>query len=340
MGIPAELEAWKMSSAMDAPNDLVLERAMGAVCGGAAGDALGAGYEFTNPHPEDEIVMKGGGAFNWAPGEWTDDTAMAVAILDVLAKGHCDIEEIGENFLSWYASSPPDVGIQTSAVLSSAHDGAELIKAGQEFFEKNPHKAGNGALMRTGPVALSALGDRALVAQNAKSIAALTHAHPDSTAACVLWSLAIEETITAGPIEREFDWENSVKNGLEFLSREVANRWEKIIDEAVQGPSVLFNPNGYVVTAFQAALAAIIETPIPAQNPSRHLADSLETAVRIGDDCDTVAAIAGSFLGARWGAEAIPEPWRALIHGSRQNLSPTLQFGDLTDLVEKAMQQR
>ena len=319
---------------------IVLDRAKGAVCGGAAGDALGAGYEFTNPHPEDEIVMKGGGAFNWAPGEWTDDTAMAVAILDVLAKGHCNIEEIGNNFLSWYESSPPDVGIQTSAVLSSAHDGAELINAGQEFFKKNPYKAGNGALMRTGPVALSALGDRVLVAQNAEAIASLTHAHPDSTAACILWSLAIEEAISAEPTEREFDWENSVKSGLEFLSLEVANRWEKIIDEAVQGPSVTFNPNGYVVTAFQAALAAIIETPIPAQDPSRHLADSLETAVRIGDDCDTVAAIAGSFLGARWGAEAIPEPWRVLIHGSRQNLSPTLQFSDLTDLVERAMQKQ
>ena len=284
--------------------------------------------------------MKGGGAFNWEPGEWTDDTAMAVAILDVLAQGHCNIEEIGNNFLSWYASSPPDVGIQTSAVLSSAHDGAELINAGQEFFKKNPYKAGNGALMRTGPVALSALGDRVLVAQNAEAIASLTHAHPDSTAACILWSLAIEKAISAEPTEREFDWENSVKSGLEFLSREVADRWEKIIDEAVQGPSVLFNPNGYVVTAFQAALAAIIETPIPPQNPSRHLADSLETAVRIGDDCDTVAAIAGSFLGARWGAEAIPEPWTALIHGSRQNLSPTLHFNDLKYLVEKAMQQR
>ena len=88
--------------------------------------------------------MKGGGAFNWEPGEWTDDTAMAVAILDVLAQGHCNIEEIGNNFLSWYASSPPDVGIQTSAVLSSAHDGAELINAGQEFFKKILIRLGMG----------------------------------------------------------------------------------------------------------------------------------------------------------------------------------------------------
>ena len=172
MGIPAELEARKVSSPIVNSEDLILDRAKGAVCGGAAGDALGAGYEFTNPHPEDEIVMKGGGAFNWAPGEWTDDTAMAVAIIDVLAKGHCDIEEIGENFLSWYASSPPDVGIQTSAVLSSAHDGAELIHAGQEFMNKIRIRLGMEHLMRTGPVALSALGDRRAVAQNAKAIAA------------------------------------------------------------------------------------------------------------------------------------------------------------------------
>ena len=73
---------------------------------------------------------------------------MAVAIIDVLAKGHCDIEEIGENFLYWYASSPPDVGIQTSAVLSSAKNGAVLIHEGQEFYEQNPHKVGTEHLCR------------------------------------------------------------------------------------------------------------------------------------------------------------------------------------------------
>ncbi len=337
MGIPAELETRKMSSAMDAPNNLVLERAMGAVCGGAAGDALGAGYEFTNPHPEDEIVMKGGGAFSWAPGEWTDDTAMAVAILDVLAAGRCDLEEIGNNFLSWYASSPPDVGIQTSAVLSSAKNGAQLIRAGEEFYEKYPNKAGNGALMRTGPVALSALGDRKAVATNASAIAALTHAHPDSTTACVLWSLAIESAIMISEIDEPFDWERAVKDGLSFLDVELASRWEKLIDEAVQGPSILFNPNGYVVSAFQAALSAIIETPVPVGNPSDHFMNALEAAIRIGDDCDTVAAIAGSLLGARWGVNAIPKEWKEIIHGTRTVGSTVVNFHDLETLAKKAI---
>tara|TARA_Y100001958_G_C21246515_1_gene577006 strand:+ start:1732 stop:2718 length:987 start_codon:yes stop_codon:yes gene_type:complete len=310
----------------------VVDRAIGAVCGGAVGDALGAGYEFTNPHPEDAILMRGGGLFDWAPGEWTDDTAMAVAILDCLASGHCDIEEIGNNFLSWYASSPPDVGIQTSAVLSSAQNGAELILAGQEYYIENPNKAGNGALMRTGPVALSALGDRKAVAENATAIAALTHAHPDSTTACVLWSLAIEAAIMTSEIGEPFDWERAVKSGLSFLDSSSVSRWEELIDEAVQGPSMLFNPNGYVVSAFQAALSAITETSVPDNNPSEHFVNALETAVRIGDDCDTVAAIAGSLLGARWGLKAIPLDWAELIHGYRIYRSPIITFAELSEI--------
>ena len=61
-------------------NELVVDRAIGAGLGSAVGDALGAGYEFTNPAPDDPIEMIGGGPFGWAPGEWTDDTQMATAI--------------------------------------------------------------------------------------------------------------------------------------------------------------------------------------------------------------------------------------------------------------------
>src|SRR5882724_11695836 len=63
-----------------------LDRARGVLLATAAGDALGAGYEFGPPLPDDApVAMKGGGTLGWAPGEWTDDTSMALAIAEVAA---------------------------------------------------------------------------------------------------------------------------------------------------------------------------------------------------------------------------------------------------------------
>jgi ADP-ribosylglycohydrolase len=65
-----------------------LDRACGVLLSTAAGDALGAAYEFGPPRgPELEVAMVGGGAFGWEPGEWTDDTSMAIAIAEVAATG-------------------------------------------------------------------------------------------------------------------------------------------------------------------------------------------------------------------------------------------------------------
>src|SRR5699024_12584238 len=65
----------------------------------------------------------------------------------------------------------------------------------------------------------------------------------------------------------------------------------------------------------QSAWSEIHTTPIPAADPGRHLADSLVTAIGIGGDTDTVAAIAGGLLGARWGATAVPAQWQSMCHG-------------------------
>ena len=70
-----------------------LDRAVGVLLGTAAGDALGAAYEFGPPRgPELEVAMVGGGSFGWEPGEWTDDTSMAIAIAEVAATG-ADLRE-------------------------------------------------------------------------------------------------------------------------------------------------------------------------------------------------------------------------------------------------------
>ncbi|MGO4243520.1 ADP-ribosylglycohydrolase family protein, partial [Janibacter sp. RAF20_2_2] len=102
-----------------------MDRACGAPLGSAVGDALGAGYEFgcaaVGP---DGPAMIGGGLGNFAPGEWTDDTAMTWPVLAAAAKG-VDLaspealDEVAQGFLDWYASGPADIGTQTRQVLSS-----------------------------------------------------------------------------------------------------------------------------------------------------------------------------------------------------------------------------
>ena len=62
------------------------DRVEGVLLGTASGDALGAPYEFQPVRgPALEVAMIGGGG--WEPGEWTDDTAMAIAIAEVAATG-------------------------------------------------------------------------------------------------------------------------------------------------------------------------------------------------------------------------------------------------------------
>ena len=175
-------------------SDDEVDRAVGAVLGGAVGDALGAGYEFTTPGPDTPIEMIGGGFAGFEPGEWTDDTAQAAAILRVLADGVLDLKAIGNGFLEWFRGGPKDVGISTAAVLrGSQGDASRLRAAADRYFEDNPKgAAGNGSLMRTAPVAVAHLGDDDAIADAAREVSRLTHGDPLAADACVLWCIAMD----------------------------------------------------------------------------------------------------------------------------------------------------
>jgi ADP-ribosyl-[dinitrogen reductase] hydrolase len=286
-----------------------LDRVAGTLLGMAAGDALGAGYEFGYPQPSTEIRMKGGGCGPFEPGEWTDDTSMAICIAEVTAAGSIDPAAIGDRFLDWYRSGPKDVGNLTAAVLSRADRGVELTSVAATSFERNPRgAAGNGALMRTAPVALAHLGDDRAMADAAMEVAALTHGDPLAGESCVLWCVAIDRAVREGRLD-------GARDGLALLPGDRRAFWSDALDAAASQPPGTFAPNGFTVTALQAAHAAIVQTPIPAELPARHLQHALEASVRIGYDTDTVAAIAGMVLGARWGASAMPFRWRRMLHG-------------------------
>jgi ADP-ribosylglycohydrolase len=300
---------------------LELDRAAGVLLGSAAGDALGAGYEFDRVGPADP-GMVGGGLLGWEPGEWTDDTQMAICVAEEAATGVLDPAAVGSRFLDWFNDGPRDVGNQTRAVLSASRSPGELAVRAAECFRDNPHNAaGNGSLMRTGPVALGAAGDDLRLSGLARRVSDLTHADPLTGDACVLWCVGIDRAIRESRLD-------GVQDGLALVPVERRDFWAGAIEEAATAPPSSFNPNGYVVKAFQAALASVWQTPVPATQPCRHLAEALRTSVRVGDDTDTIAAIAGSLLGARWGATAVPVAWQAVLHGW-----PSYRAADLVRLA-------
>lgn len=303
-----------------------LDRVRGVVLGTAVGDALGAGYEFGSaPLGAEGPQMIGGGLGGFAPGEWTDDTTMAWAVLDVAATGadlrdEAALDAVTARFVAWAASGPPDIGIQTRAVLGAVPTGAPTaaaaVASARAVHERTGRSGGNGSLMRTAPVALAHLDDPGAAALAARRVSRLTHHDPQAGDACVLWTLAIRHAVLTG--------EQDVRIGLDALAADARTFWAARLEEAEQGPPARFRPNGWVVTALQAAWSAIHASTSPTE--------ALATAIGIGDDTDTVAAIAGGLLGAVHGAEALPAGWRALVHGH-----PGLTGDDLADLAVRAV---
>lgn len=279
------------------------DRAIGAILGSAAGDALGAPYEFhPSIGPDAPVRMHAGGP--WDLGEWTDDTSMALPILWALAEGRgleeeASLDRIVTTWADW-ARDAKDVGIQTREILATARTAADARAATRALHEVTGRTAGNGSLMRTGPVALGYLdASDQVLADAVRRLSDLTHADPEAGDACALWSLAIRRAILDGELD--------LRAGLTQLPARRLDLWTRRIAEAEARMLWEFSNNGWVVAAMQAAWSAIVH--------AEALQQRLEMAVRAGDDTDTVAAIAGSLAGAVDGVSAVPGEWRRHLHG-------------------------
>lgn len=311
-----------------------IDRAAGVLLGMACGDALGAPFEFGPPlGPDVPVAMTGGGAFGWEPGEWTDDTSMAIAIAEVTAHG-ADLrtnwvrDQIAARWAGWGAQAK-DVGNQTKDVLSAATraarsrgeaepTGDDLTFASVEHHDRTGRSGGNGSLMRTAPIALAYLDDPDALVHAAREISAMTHHDPEAGEACALWCLAIRHAVLHGSLD--------VRSGLGDLPEERAEVWADRLDVAETGQPADFDRNVWVVQALQGAWSAITTT-VPTDRDSSslaagrstagpaHLRRALEAAVRGGLDTDTVAAIAGALVGGLYGASAVPAQWRRTLHG-------------------------
>jgi ADP-ribosyl-[dinitrogen reductase] hydrolase len=284
-------------------------RIRGAMVGMAAGDALGAPYEFGPPLPETTPVpmRKGRG---WELGEWTDDTGMAVAVAEAAVRGDLRAEST-QDFLvgRWveWSKATKDIGIQTSAILRNSRSAAEAIRASTRYHERTKRSGGNGSLMRTAPVALAFLGNPSGLTEAAAAISALTHFDYEAAEACVIWSQAIRHAVLTGELDATV--------GLDYIAGDRARVWAERLEIAERSVPRDFQRNGWVVEALQAAWCAITTTHVQGDSPKDHVRKALEACVRGGHDTDTVGAIAGALLGAAYGDRAIPLTWRNRLHG-------------------------
>ncbi len=302
------------------------DRAGGVLLGQAIGDALGVPYEFGAPISVGEAAMIGGGLGPYAPGEWSDDAQMAICIAQASADGadlrtDAGLNEVAAAFLRWQTRGASDIGIQTSRVLDAARKTsgplADVMTTAARAAAREG-RAGNGALMRTSVVGLVDLGHPEATADVAARVSALTHADQRCIDSCVLWSEAVRIAV----VEGRFD----IRAGLSLIPEPRRTQWRELIDQAETRPPSAFDRNGFTVTAFQAAWSAIYTTR-HIEGPDQVEA-ALQTVIAIGHDTDTIAAIAGGLLGARYGVSGLPSDLARRVNGW-----PGLRGRDLVGLA-------
>jgi len=263
------------------------ERALGAYIGLAVGDALGATTEFMTPREIEEKhglhdTICGGGWLKLRAGEVTDDTEMSLALGEaILARGGVEATAVAEAFSNWMRRKPVDIGNTVRRGI------IHFRSTGESAVPVNEYDAGNGACMRTLPVALvcchSTEGE---LRRLSRLHAHTTHNNPVSDAGT--------ETILRMLIRL---FAGADKSELPPLAEELVAQYPEYRFDKRR----VVNPSGYIVHTLQAVFQAFFEH------------DSLEAilidVVNRGGDADTTGAIAGMLAGACYGQRAIPERW-------------------------------
>jgi ADP-ribosyl-[dinitrogen reductase] hydrolase len=270
-------------------NAALERRALGAYLGLAVGDALGATVEFMTPreirarhglHEE----LTGGGWLGLAPGAVTDDTQMSLALGDAIIaeQGRVVPATVAAAFDAWMRSKPVDIGHTVRRGLM------QYRQHGSTQAPYSEYGAGNGACMRTLPVALATLGARrAEVAQAACAQAQVTHNNELSDAGTLVIVELVQKALSGAALE---DIEDQV-DAFVHAHPAFAFRTGRAVE----------NPGGFIVDTLRAVFQALFA--------HRSFAPALIAVVNRGGDADTTGAILGMVAGAVHGVDAIPRRW-------------------------------
>lgn len=283
-------------------NTPLSERYAGCLLGLACGDAVGTTVEFSPRGSFSPLTdMVGAGPFNLKPGQWTDDTSMALCLGEsLLTKGGFDANDQMVRYLNWwqwgYLSSTGECfdigGTVREALQHFQRDGIGFAGSAR------PSSAGNGSLMRLAPVVLYFYPQLTEVDRYAVDSSRTTHAAPEAIECCQLFAELICRALAGQSKEQILAPSHSTFGEPKVSAIAAGSYIEKTWDE-IRG-------TGYCIDSLEAALWCFATT------------SSFEAAVlaaaNLGDDADTTAAIAGQLAGAFYGEADIPEHWLAKLH--------------------------
>lgn len=294
----------------------LFNRAFGVLLGQCVGDALGAQVEFEGSRsiraqfPNGVREMTGGGPFNLAKGQITDDSELALSLARSLRRcGKFDADNVAAAYIAWAASSPFDMGGTTSNALRGDLNPAMTLAAQIHLAAMGrPESEANGALMRVSPLALvyHAWGSEALLLVGRED-AALTHANPFCQIASGVFLAAIGALLEGATPEAAYRVAIDLARRASTLGQDPGSKTMTTLMAAAAGPpSEVDGANqGWVRHALHNAFYRLLR--------SKSFEDGVVDTIGLGGDTDTNAAIAGALLGAKFGAEAIPVGWKVPV---------------------------
>ncbi|MBW2703468.1 MAG: ADP-ribosylglycohydrolase family protein [Deltaproteobacteria bacterium] len=275
----------------------------GAWFGLVVGDALGAPVEFMTASEIKHRFrrlnnMQAGGP--WEKGEWTDDTALAIATAAAYRNPDgFNLAEAAHMMSAWLKTKPKDVGNQTRLALGLIEQGFEIAELPKEMMRRMPDGAGNGSLMRAAPTGLIRAPDDPRLIEESEALSSLTHPDARCVDACVGFNVILSNLLR---------WDGDVDlalaagiKALEGRHPEVLGIVERAADTKRGDRRYADSPIGYVLLCLELALVAL--------NIARSYSGGLLYVVNEGGDTDTNGAVAGALLGARFGYGGIPDDW-------------------------------
>lgn len=295
-----------------------INRARGCLLGLAVGDALGTTVEF-KPRGSFPLMtdMVGGGPFRLKPGEWTDDTSMALCLATSLLEKGFDLQDQISRYLRWYRqgylSSTGhcfDIGMATRDALQRFESSGNP-KAGST----HPRSAGNGCLMRLAPVPIRFIDSPEQAAFLSAEQSRTTHGAVECLEASELFGQVLVRALQGGFSKSQVlvsgHSSPATSLGLQAIT---AGEYFGYSRNQIKG-------TGYVVDSLEAALWCFYTTD--------NFREAVLMAANLGDDADTTAAITGQVAGAFYGESAIPREWLGrLVMG--------LEIGAMAERLSKA----